>query len=54
MRIVAQHGSGHLLFGTDSPWDSAAHTLDELKRMPLSREQFEDICYKNGAKILDI
>lgn len=54
LRILTQHGSDHLLFGTDSPWDSAAHTLDELKRMPLSQDQMDDICYKNGAKILGI
>ena len=54
LRILTQHGSDHLLFGTDSPWDSAAHTLEELKRMPLSQDQMDDICYKNGAKILGI
>lgn len=54
LRILTQHGSDHLLFGTDSPWDSAAHTLDELKRMPLSQDQMDDICYKNGARILGI
>lgn len=54
LRILTQHGSDHLLFGTDSPWDSAAHTLAELKRMPLSQDQMDDICYKNGAKILGI
>ncbi len=54
MQIVAQHGSDHLLFGTDCPWDHAAHTLEELRQMPLSEEQMDEICYKNGAKILGL
>ena len=32
MTIVGQHGSDHLLFGTDTPGDTAAHTLEELKK----------------------
>lgn len=54
MRIVEQHGSDHLLFATDSPWDSAAHTLAELKKLPLSQEQLDDICYKNGCRLLGL
>lgn len=52
MTILKQHGSDHLLFGTDSPWDTPAHTLEELNKLPLTQEQKDDICYKTGCKIL--
>jgi hypothetical protein len=54
MRILEQHGSEHLLFGTDSPWDDAAHTLEALKKLPLTREQLDDICYKNACRLLGL
>lgn len=54
LTILKQHGSRHLLFGTDSPWDDAAHTLAELKKLPLTQGQFDDICYKNGSAILGL
>ena len=54
LTILKQHGSDHLLFATDSPWDTAAHTLAELKKLPLSQEQMDDICYKNACRILNI
>ena len=52
MTILNQHGSKHLLFATDSPWDTAAHTLTELKKLPLTQEQRDDICFKNGCRLL--
>ena len=54
MTILKQHGSDHLLFATDSPWDTAAHTLTELKKLPLMQEQFDDICYRTGSRILGL
>lgn len=54
LTIMGQHGSDHLLFGTDTPWDTAAHTLEELKKLPLTQEQMDDICYKTGSKILGL
>lgn len=54
LTILNQHGSRRLLFGTDSPWDDAAHTLAELDKLPLSQEQRDDICYKNGCRLLGI
>lgn len=52
LTILRQHGSDHLLFGTDTPWNTAAHTLNELRRLPLSDAQLDDICWKNAARIL--
>ena len=54
LTIMNRHGSDHMLFATDSPWDTAAHTLAELKKLPLTQEQLDDICYKNACKILGI
>ena len=54
LAVINQHGSDHLLFATDSPWDTAAHTLAELKKLPLTREQMDDICYRTGSRILEL
>jgi hypothetical protein len=54
LKILEQHGSEHLLFATDSPWDSPAHTLEALKKLPLTREQFDNICYKNACRLLGL
>lgn len=54
LTILNQHGSDHLLFGTDSPWDTAAHTLAELKKLPLTQTQFDDVCYRTGCRILGL
>ena len=54
LTILQQHGSKHLLFGTDSPWDSAAHTLTELNKLALTQEQMDDICYKNACRLLGL
>lgn len=54
LAILRQHGSDHLLFGTDSPWDTAAHTLSELKKLPLTQAQMDDICYKNACRLLNL
>lgn len=54
MSILDQHGSDHMLFATDSPWDTAAHTMAELKKLPLTQELLDDICYKTGSKILGL
>ena len=54
MNILKQHGSDHMLFATDSPWDTAAHTLEKLKKLPLTQEQFDNICYRTGSKILEL
>ena len=54
MSILNQHGSDHMLFATDSPWDTAAYTLSELKKLPLTQEQMDDICYRTGSRILSL
>ncbi len=52
LTILGQHGCEHLLFGTDSPWDTAAHTMSELRRLPLTAEQTDAICYQNALRLL--
>jgi hypothetical protein len=54
LKILEQHGSEQLLFATDSPWDSPEHTLEALKKLPLTREQLDNICYKNACRLLDL
>jgi hypothetical protein len=54
LKILEQHGSEHILFATDSPWDSPEHTLESLKKLPLTQEQFDNICYKNACRLLGL
>jgi hypothetical protein len=54
LKILEQHGSEHILFATDSPWDSPTHTLEALKKLPLTREQLDNICYKNACRLLGL
>ena len=53
-RIIKNHGSEKILFGSDSPWDSAENELNLLKNCHLTEEEFENITHKNAEKLLGI
>lgn len=54
VRIVKNHGSDKVLFGTDSPWAGQKETLEYIKRLDLTEEELDRILYRNGAKLLGI
>lgn len=51
-RIIKNHGSGKILFGTDSPWQKPSDVVEYLESMNLSADEFADITYKNALKLL--
>lgn len=53
-RIIEKHGADRILFGTDSPWETAHDTLAALDKVGLSREDLEKIRYKNAVKLLNL
>lgn len=53
-RIVENHGSEKILFGSDSPWELTVETKAYIDSMNLSCEQLDNIYYKNAVKILGI
>ncbi len=53
-RIIKNHGSEKILFGTDMPWQSASVSMGFLESADLSEDELQNIYYKNAAKILGL
>lgn len=53
-RIIRNHGSENILFGSDSPWESPRDTYECLSSLGLTDEEFSNITYKNAAAILNL
>lgn len=53
-KILNQHGSSHILFGTDTPWQRADIALEKLKNFDLDQESYDNITYKNAYRILEM
>lgn len=54
-RIIRNHGSEKILFGSDIPWEKPQKTLaalENLKSMGLTEDEFNDITYRNAQHIL--
>ncbi len=52
LRMVKNHGSNRILFGTDSPWADQADFVRLLSRMPLSEEERVDIFSGTACSLL--
>lgn len=52
LRIVKNHGSKKILYGTDSPWEVQSHAAQYINSLPLTDEEKADIFYKNAQKLL--
>lgn len=51
-KIIENHGSDRILFGSDNPWESPADTLGKLKELELDDSDMENILHKNAERIL--
>ena len=51
-RIIKNHGSEKILFGSDAPWENPKDTLEFLLSLELNENEIENITYKNAEKIL--
>ena len=51
--IIKKHGADKILFGSDSPWETPAHTLEFLRTLNLGAEAEEKIIYKNAKTLLE-
>ncbi len=51
-RIIKNHGSEKILFGSDAPWENPKDTLEFLMSLGLEQEEIENITHKNALKIL--
>ena len=53
-RIIKNHGSDKILFGSDSPWASQKEYKVLLNAFPISDADKENIAFKNAFEILSI
>lgn len=51
-RIIVNHGADKILFGSDSPWEAPAHTLECLQALGLSQDVLNSITYGNAQRIV--
>lgn len=52
--LVRLFGSERVLFGTDSPWTDQTASKEQIKSLPLTKDEKENILGKNAKKLLDI
>lgn len=53
-KMILNHPSDYILFGTDSPWTVQEETLELLKSFNLNKDIEEKILYKNALRLLGI
>lgn len=51
-RIIRTHGADKILFGSDSPWENPADTLDFLCSLDLTEDEMDLITHKNALRLL--
>lgn len=52
MKLVHGHGARRLLFATDSPYADQIHSVEAIKKRPLSPEEYSLITEGNAQKLL--
>jgi uncharacterized protein len=53
-RMILDHGSDKILFGTDFPWERGLTILNKLYSLHLSKQDLDNIIYKNALRLLKI
>ncbi len=53
-KIIEKHSADKILFGTDTPWHTAAMELRLLNSLKLNEAEEQKITYKNAEKLLGI
>lgn len=54
VRLVRRHGAQRVLFGTDSPWGEQTGALDDIRALPLTREERALILGQNAARLFGL
>lgn len=52
-RMILNHGTNKIIFGTDSPWGGQSKMIKEFFKTPLSSNDREKILYQNALKLLE-
>lgn len=53
-RILKNHGTRNILFGTDSPWSGQKEDLKYFRDLLLSKEEEDDILGENSMRLLEL
>lgn len=52
LRIIRNHGSKKIVFGTDSPWSGQNETITYIQNLDLSMQEKDNIFYQTAQKLL--
>lgn len=52
--LILTHGADRILMGSDSPWDGQRESVEFIRNLGLSREDTQNILYRNALKLLDL
>ena len=52
VRIVRKHGTGKILFATDSPWEDQKDYVKRVESLPLTAQEKERIFSENAKQLL--
>lgn len=53
-RIIRDHGSEKIVFGTDMPWQAPREAVEFIESVGLTDEELQNIYFKNAVRILDL
>ena len=53
-RMILDHGSKKILFGTDFPWERASVIKKKIETLGLPKADLDNIYYKNASKLLNL
>ena len=51
LRLIRRHGAGHVLFGSDAPWQDPADTLAAFRALPLTADEQNAILFENACRL---
>ena len=54
LQIIKKHGSSRIMFGSDSPWGDQETAITDVKALPLSNKEKEEILSGTARRLLSI
>lgn len=51
-KFIKKYSSKKILFGSDSPWGNQTKQLEYVKKLELTKDELEDILYRNALRVL--
>lgn len=54
LRMIRNHGADRILLASDCPWSTAPHERYALEQLQLTKEELDQICWKNAADLLSL